>query len=362
MFRSIFLFLFISLSFIAVAQKKDYFHYNKQVQKAENYIVDSSYSKALKVYKKLYKKYDKTFVRDDINAMVCALLVNDYASALFFDKRRIVKNTPLPPLMETEWKKYQTSEVYLQAIKELDSLKLYGEQVRKDNRLVFLYDSLAKKDQEVRQKPNYINGKDTTILITDSLNVIFTINLLKDKGYPSDVMWGKTQPFDIVLRHNTQYLNGTLLPFIYEEVKKGNYDVYQYCQHYDEWFRHYQAPKTDDREQKFTHFLTATYFTGAWGIVDKKLYRLKHNKVEEKKINRNRKMLGLATLQQAYNKQLFFTKDKRFMFKYIVAVSGHGSPQGRVGKYFENILPKYFELVPLHLIGTSFIEENKLIK
>jgi hypothetical protein len=55
------------------------------------------------------------------------------------------------------------------------------------------------------------------------------------------------------------------------------------------------------------------------------------------------------------------TKDKRFLFSYIIADMGHGSPQGKVGGFFANILPVHFELVPLTLIGTTYMQTRGLI-
>ncbi len=353
-------FLLLLLAFTTQAQN-NYFTYNKLIQKAESHIMDSAYKKAIKAYKKVYQQYDKTFVRDDINAMVCALIIKDYESAVFFDKKRIIKNTPLPELMTADWQTYQQSSAYLAAKKELDSLQHYGEQLRKNSRLAFLYDSLATQDQVVRKQPNYINGKDTTILITDSLNLIASANLLKNQGYADNILWGKSQPFDIILRHNTQYSKGTLLPLIYEEVKKGNYDIYQYCFHYDEWTRHNPTEKIEDREKKFTHFLTNTHFTGVWAIVHNKLYRLKLSKTQEKIVNKNRKLLGFGTLQEAYQKQIFSTQDKRFLFSNIIAAMRHGSPQGKLGDFFAKILTTHFELVPFNLVGRAFIQDRGLI-
>ncbi len=356
----------ISLSLLCLCVKsasaqKNYFEYHKIIQKAENYLIDSAFNKAVKTYKKAYQKFDKTFVRDDINAMVCALIENDYESALFFDKRRILKNTPLPPLMEEAWKKYQESDIYLRAGKEMDSLKQYGEKLRQNSRLTFLYDSLAEKDQAVRKNPNYINGKDTTILITDSLNLIETAKLLSEKGYPTDIERGKQQSSDIILRHNTMYSQGTLLPLVLEEVKKGNYGIYEYTFHYDTWYMHWQSPKSDDREVKFTHFLTGTFYGGVWAIVNDKLYQQKHSREDTKRINANRKALGLETLEQAYRTQYFSTRDKRFLFKNVISVYGHGNIEGtRVELFFRNILPKHFELVPLYKVGRKFIEDKNL--
>ena len=97
--------LLLVLSFTAQAQGEDYVKYNKKIQKAEYCIVNSSYKKALKIYVKLYRKNVKTFVKDDVNAMTCALLLNDYENAVYFDKRRIQKNGNLREGITNQLKK-----------------------------------------------------------------------------------------------------------------------------------------------------------------------------------------------------------------------------------------------------------------
>ena len=76
--------------------------------------------------------------------MTCALLLNDYENAVYFDKRRIQKNVALREGVSKELKKYYASIPYQKSKKELDSLKNYGENIRLKDNLADLYDSLEK--------------------------------------------------------------------------------------------------------------------------------------------------------------------------------------------------------------------------
>jgi hypothetical protein len=367
MFKFI-LFLFFPL--LLAAQEVDYLFYNKKIQQAEWYLVQGKHKKALKVYKKLYPMYDKTFVKDDINAMTCALLCRDYESAVYFDKRRIQKNVPLREKTEKLLKKYYASSAYQQAKPALAKLQAYGENIRKSNNLAHLYDSLETINEKLSNYFEDTLAKDSLIYEQNRQQEIAlyqsAVQLLKTKGYPDDLQRG-TIEYDNRLLFSKQYYFHTLNIFaknidkfdkltkkaLYQETVKGNIDWEFYISFLEIYKKEtiYLAKDYITGEQKQEADLTTAYYVGLIALFKqtKEIYTLELKGKKLRQFNRNRRKLGFGNLKESREKYIFTTNDEYFYFHVI--------------KHYVTDLPfrllnKEYKKIPSHLLGKKFRKEN----
>jgi hypothetical protein len=67
---------------------QDYVAYQAEITKAEQLILDSSYTEAVSVFGKLFQQYDFVFAKDCYTALQVAITITDDSNAEFFLKKR----------------------------------------------------------------------------------------------------------------------------------------------------------------------------------------------------------------------------------------------------------------------------------
>jgi hypothetical protein len=336
------------------AHSQDYIRYNKKVQHAEWCIVQGKYAKALRVYKRLYQRYAKTFVKDDLNAMTCALLLNKYEEAVYFDKRRIQKNTPLRESMAKELQKYYVSTPYQEAKKELDRLFQQGELIRKKDEVAEVYDSLR-----IAYQPIKMNLDDTSHKTMEMLKELWQIKtktynqfvtLLRIKGYTDDVMRVR-QDYWTIFTFKIEKFDNDLLACIYDvpidneiqnllykEVQKGNLDLI----HYFPLIYGKREPLKEGLFSNYTIF-RVNQAMGAIVYYKNKLYFVQHPPKKRKELNKLRQQYGFKSMEEDYKKFIWMTHDKYFNFysPFMYIVPRDDNFKNIIGYYYEPIPSKY---------------------
>ena len=80
---------FFILSATNIYSQSNYIDYHKEARFIESYILDSSYVKAIQLYKNLFSKYDFVFAEDCFRAAQTATLSNDSISSFLFLERAV---------------------------------------------------------------------------------------------------------------------------------------------------------------------------------------------------------------------------------------------------------------------------------
>jgi hypothetical protein len=80
-------FFYIFFLFPFAVHSQDYIDYQKEITKAESFILDSNYQKAVEVYGTLFKKYDFVFAEHCFTATQTAVVANNYTLAFRFLER-----------------------------------------------------------------------------------------------------------------------------------------------------------------------------------------------------------------------------------------------------------------------------------
>ena len=80
---------FFILSATNIYSQSNYIEYHKEARFIESYILDSSYVKAVQLYKNLFSEYDFVFAEDCFRAAQTATFINDSISSFLFLERAV---------------------------------------------------------------------------------------------------------------------------------------------------------------------------------------------------------------------------------------------------------------------------------
>ncbi len=89
MVKQIFILFFIIHNISVLSQ--NYLLYQKQITKAENFILDSNYNDAVNLYDSLFKSYDFVFVENCYTACQTAVYIKNFDKALYFYEKGIMQ-------------------------------------------------------------------------------------------------------------------------------------------------------------------------------------------------------------------------------------------------------------------------------
>jgi len=183
----------LSKNEIVKAKDINYYTYTEE---AENYILKRQFVKAKEQYNLLNKNYNIVFARDIHNALRCAILTRDYENTYYWAVKLAKKGVDI---------KYFNSKIFNLLKKQKDwnnfSKKynsIYNEfQSKRDIKLKEEIEKLLHEDQSDYGLANRKEPKilfDTTERVTNKL-----IDLLKEKGYPSEEKIGVYTKNDTVI-------------------------------------------------------------------------------------------------------------------------------------------------------------------
>ncbi len=297
--KTIFLYTFLFfLTFSIFAQKKVNFitDYYPLINQAEIEITKNNFKKALKIYQKAFQGTKMIgFRTDHENALYCALKIDNFDFAFNCIKKManhgykleyIQNNKHLEKLRNhKDWKEFETNyENYYLKGKNID---------------LFLRDTLLKMkelDQKYKILPDRKNYKKEDAIL-DSLNHIAMFKLFDKYGEFSEENTGLVySDFGIIIRHyyqtvmkNNQYLRMDTIMF--KSVRNGslnnNYAIVAIATTlYPLW-------------NKF--LIPNLYFK-----VDTCLYKVNLSKGELDSLNRDRKELGLSSVEEHEKKLLYY--------------------------------------------------------
>lgn len=80
---------FFILSATNIYSQSNYIEYHKEARFIESYILDTSYVKAVQLYKNLFSKYDFVFAEDCFRAAQTAVFINDSVNSFLFLERAV---------------------------------------------------------------------------------------------------------------------------------------------------------------------------------------------------------------------------------------------------------------------------------
>lgn len=326
--------------------------YYKLTQKAESAILENNHKKAIKLYKKAYTQYLKTFKQDDINALHCALLVKDYESAVFFHRRLLEKNWDTTKLFKQELENYTNSEPYKQNAPTLVNLRAMY--LKKEvSPAIYLLNNMVVRDQQVRHNIQYdASGKDTTVLQMDSLLCVEMIDLFNKYGFPNESEHKeKYISAEVIFTHDAHW-RGVLIPHLKRQGLRGNFHLSKYMYYSDEhiiWSR-------QDSTIGFRNMFDIADYSAVGNLItyNGKLWQRKLTKIEAKEVNNKRKILGFGSIQEQQKKLLFQYSQENFTFWGVhIDNLGRNLPP-KPAKKLEEFLKNYYEQVPANQLNKKF--------
>jgi hypothetical protein len=195
-----FLLIFTALLHKPVLSQADYtLSYYPLTNRAELSIVDSNYQAALRSYDSAFQQVPKAFAKDYFNALVCAVKIGKHKQAYRYSDSLIAKGVPksfflehssLAPLrLAKNWKQYLNR--YERTYQRL--------RADKDTSLAVFFQQLHDRDQEFRKKPgSYIAYRDTINKI-DSQNISALRQIIATRGFPNENMMAVSNPTSVQL-------------------------------------------------------------------------------------------------------------------------------------------------------------------
>jgi hypothetical protein len=298
-------------------------NYYAHINKAELYVIDSNYSKAIVCYDSAFKEKEFPFAKDRYNAAVCAALLKKnekcYLELKFvIDKGFGVDNLQTKEVFRTFFKTVYGNRLisYSQT-----TPKIYLPRYRKK------LDSLFYTDQFFRKKEGKYAVYLDTIKKIDQSNVNILNALLLQFGFPSEELIGVPDDSFIPITYRSVIIhqqNGSLSRvFDYTSVLKkaleeGNIETHIAAEliskssGYDTYgifgcgLTKYVLDSINSVAGVKTNPI-ANYDSIKWGYV-------MLPKGYEDEININRSKIGLETIGELRTKSVFLLKDKRFDF------------------------------------------------
>ena len=168
--------------------------YYAYVNNAESLVLKSDFKKAIISYDEAFRYKKDVFLKDIYNQAVCYAILNKKHKCIKNLKTLLNYGYPLDSLLSNE------------KFKKTIANYNFNERILYDSTYKKIMDSLFTRDQFYR-KIDRLKYKDS-IRITDSTNVIKLLELIKQKGFPTERKTGVYQEFDysplsLIIVHNS---------------------------------------------------------------------------------------------------------------------------------------------------------------
>ena len=301
-----FYFLFFLHIGVSAQQNDMLIKYYELVNMAELNIVDNNIIKAYSNYKKAFNIKEIPFGLDQYNFAVCCAILNkkkeSFKHVKFlieygYLKDSLINNKELDYLKRPKWQKkmiFISKKHNVVLKKKLDSLLVIDQQFRKIDK--------------IRYKES--------IFKIDSLNAISIMDLKNKYDCFSETQMGLNMtPLRIMIMHNFQGLSkGENLPslydLLYDSVQRGEIDTRIIAYYIQGYGITNIGNGIDTGIIKYGY----TYFeNGEKKISELSKPGLINNSIPDE-INRNRKSLGLCSVEEYRRKIIFNHKNKSFRF------------------------------------------------
>ncbi|MGD9329651.1 MAG: hypothetical protein PVH48_11835 [Cyclobacteriaceae bacterium] len=231
--------------------RQDYWKYHEQINKAENFIRDEHFQKALDLYFDVFNTFDFVFLRDYKIAAQLALYLNDKENAFKIIKNGIAAGWDLKSLRRNNYLSKLQNEPEWESIEEAypEIRKNYFERIDDSTRVnvhkMFKMDqrkamgALLRLGDKAREK--YAMKKFAP---HSEIQMKKLIKILDDQGYPGEQLIGNNYWMSTILSHHNsiskEYVNKDTLynlikPKLIEAIKKGQISPYEFAI-IDDWY------------------------------------------------------------------------------------------------------------------------------
>jgi len=274
--------------------------YYAYVNNAESLVLRSDFKNAVMTYNKAFKYKKDAFLKDIYNQAVCYAILNKKSKCIKNLKILLNYGYPIDSLLlNGKLKKVATNYNFNEKI-------LYDISYKK------IMDSLFKRDQFFR-KIDRLKYKDS-IRITDSTNVIKLLELIKQKGFPTERKTGVYQEFDysplsLIIVHN--HINGyNFSNIIMNAINSGELDNRIGAE-----LLNLSLANGKDLYGSMSGGLIKFALCKGKDIIKETpfgIVKIKPELIEEK--NKNRLLIGLDDIETNQTKILYNEKNKYFLF------------------------------------------------
>ena len=274
--------------------------YYAYVNNAESLVLKSDFKKAIISYDEAFRYKKDVFLKDIYNQAVCYAILNKKHKCIKNLKTLLNYGYPLDSLLSNE------------KFKKTIANYNFNERILYDSTYKKIMDSLFTRDQFYR-KIDRLKYKDS-IRITDSTNVIKLLELIKQKGFPTERKTGVYQEFDysplsliIVHNHITGYNFSNI---IMNAINSGELDNRIGAE-----LLNLSLANGKDLYGSMSGGLIKFELCKGKDIIKETpfgIVKIKPELIEEK--NKNRLLIGLDDLETNQKKILYNDKNKYFLF------------------------------------------------
>lgn len=202
--KYIFSILMISISLNLYGQIENYREYQKLINQAELHLIRNNKSESLAIYHSVLTKSNGNYCKDIFNGLLLASELSKKDE--FFQMLNLLLSKGLAnSYIEgvKEFQKYHADPRWAEFLAQNQTNQNI------DNQLQSVMNSLAAKDQHFRTKPGSYSVYGDTIKVIDSLNMAVLFGLVAEDQFPGEDKIGVrnfrgSQPYDIVFHHYTQ--------------------------------------------------------------------------------------------------------------------------------------------------------------
>lgn len=302
-------FILFMLNIKLFSQKRNYsIEYNRLINKAELKICDSSYHSALKIYKKVFKKYQMVWAKDYYNALVCAYKLKDYKGVkkllpflaqkgISFKFFEIGFENSVDTILLSEFK-----NIHTQYFKKFDS------ELEKGLRLLLRNDQRV-RDSCIKINSDYYAQCYSEIRQVDSIN-FYKLSAIMEKHLLSEDETGIIAPnnspiYYFVLLHNTMYRRKELMGLLRDRVLNNLFSPQLYT---------FLSDQTYQNDSTYI-----PYGSNCALVIQKSIYFQYYT--NENQIDSVRSLIGLESLEHFRKKAefQFNNKNDKLDFMFIKA-------------------------------------------
>jgi hypothetical protein len=293
--------IFIFLTYTSYAQLQSNIRsYYEHVNKAENLVVKNDLKKAVLSYNEAfrYKKY--AFLKDIYNQALCYAILNKKHKCRKNLKKLLNYGYPLDSLLLSE------------KFKKVTANYNFNEKLLIDISYKKVMDSLLIRDQKFR-KIDRLKYKDS-IVKTDSTNVVRLLELIKEKGFPTERKTGvygvfEYTPFSLMVVHN--HITG----YDFSNIIKNTINSGELDSRIGADLLNLSLANGQDLYGSMSGGLIQFALCDGKNILKKTPFgvvKMKPEVIEEK--NKNRLLIGLDDIESNQMKLLYSEKNKWFLF------------------------------------------------
>lgn len=274
--------------------------YYEHVNSAENLILKNDLKKAVLTYDEAFKFKKEAFLKDIYNQAVCYAILNEKHKCRKNLKTLLNYGYPLDSLLLNE------------KFKKVTANYNFNEKLLYDISYKQTMDSLLTQDQFFR-KIDRLKYKDS-IVKTDSTNVVKLLELIKEKGFPTERKTGvygvfEYSPFSLMVVHN--HITGyNFSSIVMSAINNGELDNRIGAE-----LLNLSLANGRDLYGSMSGGLIQFALCKGKDIIKKTPFgvvKIKPEFIEEK--NKNRLLIGLDDIETNRKKLLFSEKNKWFSF------------------------------------------------